>query len=521
MNERLYVNGTIYTMDEDRPWASALLTRDRRIQAVGDTSDVEPLAGPGVERTDLGGRFVMPGLHDAHLHLLFSGLKWLREGRLEQGAGPDRIVQDLEGCQCFGPIDESGHRWIVAGEYSSSAFPDGTARRDSLDAAFPDDPVFLFDYTIHHGLANSKAFELAGVQDDVPNPSGGKYMRDSVTGGLTGEMVEQARWKVMRAIPPHPDEVYREVLSWAVGVCHRFGITSVQEASASKRELEALKELETSGELALHVAAHLVWREEGFGMASLDELDELIEQREQYSSEHVDTSRIKVWLDGAPLPPHHTQADLTPDGAVDDTNILVPQEELTERLVAFDRQGLGVKIHCAGSGSTRLALDALDEVRRRNGDGSRHEIAHAGFIDTSDYARMRELDVVAEMSPALWHLPSSRPGTFNFATVLDEGILMTVGSDWIITPDPNLFPALQGMLQRGEQSVQLAEALRAMTLEGVRAVGRADDRGSLQVGKSADFIVLDRNLFDVPVEDIGATMVVRTVFEGETVFQQE
>ncbi|MEV6338792.1 amidohydrolase [Nocardia vinacea] len=516
------VNGRIFTVDEKLPWASAVLVSNKQIVAVGTNKEVLDQAPADTEVIDLGGRMVMPGIHDAHTHLLFSGLKFRYEGRLTQMAGPEQIVQDLENC-CKSHDFDNLTGWVIAGEYTPMAFPDGRPDRAYLDAVFPDQPVFLWDYSIHHGLANSKALELAGITSDTPDPAGGRFIRRPGSTEVSGELVEQATWPVSRAIPDYPAEIYRDALSWAVKVCNSVGITSIQEASAGWQGLRALTELDASDELTLQVAAHIVWREETAGMASLADLERLIDERSKHSSTHVRTDFVKLWLDGAPLPPHFTESRLTDAGEPDRDNILVPPDELRTALLRFDAEGIQVKIHCAGMGSIRVALDAFEEVRRVNGpDGPAHEIAHCTYIDESDYPRFRELGVIADMSPAIWHIPELEAVLsegYRFASLRKAGAHLTVGSDWIITPDPNLFPALQGMLQRGEQSVGLDYALRALTIEGAKAVGLADRQGSVEVGKSADLIVLDRNLFEVDVNEIGGTKVLATIFEGRPVYQ--
>jgi predicted amidohydrolase YtcJ len=518
-----YVNGLFYTVNSDQPWAEALLVEDGIIAAIGTQEEVRTTIDQKTEVVDLAGRMVMPGIHDAHLHLLFSGLKFRFEARLSPGGDQRQAIEDIRSCNCHGPQDQSGNTWVVGGDFFPPDLGPAGVDKKFLDEAFPDQPVFLFDYTIHHGLANSKALELAGVDHTIADPPGGRYIRDETTGELTGEMVEHARWPVLRAIPDYTRKTNAEAIAWAISVCHRFGITSVQEASASPQALRAFQDLERDDALKMHIAAHLVWRDEGFGMATLDVLESTIESRDTWASRHVDTAFVKVWLDGAPLPPNFTQADLTDAGEVDDSKILVPEAEFTSKLTEFDAAGLTVKIHCAGEGSTRRALDAIEAVRKVNGPaGPRHEIAHAGFIHSSDYERLSDANVVAEMSPAIWHVPEyGLTDFYHFRSVLENDTHMTVGSDWIITADPNLFPALQGMLQHGDQSVDLATAIESMTLSGARAVNREAHQGSLEKGKSADFIVLDRNIFDIPVDQVGETSVVRTVFEGEPVFVSE
>ncbi|WP_262107487.1 amidohydrolase [Arthrobacter sp. Marseille-P9274] len=515
-----FINGKFYTVNPDQPWAEALLVEEGRIRAVGSEDEVRSIAPRDTEFVDLEGRMAMPGIHDAHLHLLFSGLKFKFEARLTSAADAHRIIEELRSCHCQGPIDSEGNEWLIGGEYFPDSFGKEPPSRDFLDEAFPDQPVFLYDYSIHHGLANSRALQLAGVDESIEDSAGGRLVRDA-TGRLTGEMVEQGRWPVLRAIPDYPERSAVDAVAWAVSMCHKYGITSVQEASANPQTLRALRTLDEDGSMALRVAAHLVWREEGFGGASREQLDRLIEDRDVWRTPHVDPGFIKIWLDGAPLPPHMTQANLTEQNTVDASKILVPRDELVRAVTDFDAQGLTVKIHCAGEGAVRTALDAIAEVRSRNGsDGPAHEVAHAGFISDQDYDRLPELNVTAEMSPALWHIPEyGLQSGFKFNSVLRHGATMTVGSDWIITENPNLFPGLQGMLEHGVESIDLPRAIHAVTLAGAKAVNRAGHQGSLEAGKTADFIVLDRNLFEVPVQEIGGTEVLRTVFEGRTVYQ--
>lgn len=516
-------NGRIYTVDPGKSWAQAVLIDNDTITLVGSDDEVRAAAGPDTEFIDLEGRLCMPGLHDAHVHLLSSGLKFQYECRLSPGATAEQIVQDLTSCQCTGPASEGETPWVVGGEFFPQLFPDGEPDRSFLDEAFPDRPVFLYDYSIHHGLANTKALDLAGLGEHSEDPENGKLIRRPGSTELTGELVEHARWPVMRAIPDYSEDTYRDAMSWAISTCHEHGITSVQDASTSPQALRALQSLEHEGDLHLHVAAHLPWREEGFGMASTAALDQSIAARESFASKHVDTRFIKIWLDGAPLPPHMTQADLDDTGKVDESNILVPADLLVDKIREYDREGLSVKVHCAGEGSVRVALDAFQATRDANGShGPAHEIAHCTYINDADYSRFAELNVVAEMSPAIWHIEEyGLQEGYKFNTVLQAGATMTVGSDWIITPNPNLFPGLQGMLQRGENSIDLPTAVELLTLGGARVVGRDDRSGSVEPGKSADLIVLDRNLFDIPTDEIGAAIVVRTIFEGQTVYTAE
>lgn len=172
-----------------------------------------------------------------------------------------------------------------------------------------------------------------------------------------------------------------------------------------------------------------------------------------------------------------------------------------------------------------MALDAIEAARAANPQSSiKHDLAHTNIITPQDLPRFRKLNAVAEMSPAVWQLFGRTLGNppqpaWQFRTLLNHGVLMTLGSDWVVTPTPNLFPGLQGMLLRGEESVDLVSALRMLTINGAISLGWDKTQGSLERGKLATFIVLDRNLFEVPATDVAETRVLRTVFEGKVVYE--
>lgn len=517
-----FINGRIYTGDRARSWADAVLVEGGVIIRLGSSEDVRAAVGPDGEIVDLGGRLVIPGIHDAHSHLLAAGLKFRFECRLGVNPSPEGIVRSL--CECDKCRSGKLSGWLIGGEYNPNVFGPGAFDRALLDAQFPDTPIYLYDMSIHHGFANSKALSLAGIDADTPDPHGGKIMRRTGSSEPTGELVERATWAVKRAIPAFEPDVYRDAVTWAVGMANRFGITSVQEAGGTLPELRVLNDLDHEGRLTAHVATHLIWREEAFSGVSQKAMDDLIRTRAAYQSTHVRTDFIKIWLDGAPLPPHFTQSDLDPNTGLPDDKILIDAAELTAALVEFDRQGLRVKIHCAAEGSVRAALDAIAEVRAINGaDGPRHELAHALFVHPADLPRLAALNVGAEMSPALWHMRTPEFAGLDagckFATLQMSGAEVTIGSDWIIAETPNLFPALAGMLDRGPESVSVADAIEMMTIAGARAVGLDGKTGSLEPGKLADFIILDRNIFEIPPDEVGGTQVLRTIFEGRTVYQ--
>ena len=519
MADSVYRNGRIYTVDDSRPWAQALAVEGERLVFVGGDESVEKYIGPGTEVIDLDGRMVMPGIHDAHTHLLWAGLQLNYGCQFSQELSLEEMLTALQDCAAGRAKDQ----WLVAGLFSYDQFPEGKPHRSHLDEVFPDTPVFLRERTFHHALANTRALEIAGIDENTKAPYGGSLPRDE-TGRLSGELVETATELVEPYLPTTPADLNLSALRWAVGINNQYGITSVQEASAHLPTLQTLAAFEAEGGLSLHVAAHLIWGSPQFGGMDNDGLEQLIEQRGNYASDHVDVDFIKIWVDGSPTPPYFTQADVLPDGAIEFDRVLFPADVLNDAVIRFDRMGLKINLHVAGDGSARAALDAVEAARNANpGSSVRHELGHTNLVTPADMPRFAELGVIAEMSPSVWHLYGRLLGdpprdAWEFGTLHEHGAMLTIGTDWVVTPTPNLFPALEGMLDRGDESIDLPAALRAMTFNGAYAVGRETVSGSLEQGKSADFIVLDRNLFDIPVPEISETRVLRTVFEGSTVY---
>ena len=514
-----YVNGKIYTVAHDPQWADAVAIKDGKFIAVGQRADIEKLIGEQTKVTDLKGNMVIPGIHDAHTHLELTGKQWTWWCHIPDNAGPELFIQTLQTCA----ENKSPDEWLVASAYGPAMFPNQVVDRTYLDQYFPDRPVYIVEHSWHHGLGNSMALQKAGIDPQTPDPEKGTIVRDQA-GRPTGELVENATWLVTQHIPPVPEADYRKAIQWALASHSRFGVTSLQEASANETMLRELDALDDAGDLPMHVASHIVWRHSGMGNASIEAMDALIENRARYATQNVNTDFVKIIVDGSPMPPHSNHADLDP--ATDEIPIdrlLVEPEVLNAAVTRFDAMGIKVKMHCVGTGAARAALDAIAAARAANGDsGILHEVAHSVWYSPKDLPRVAALNAVSEMSPAIWH--HGWPGmeeAFDFKQLHANGGLITAGTDWVILPDPNLFPGLEGMMTREGLSVDLKSGIEILTINGAVSVGKQDEFGSIEVGKSADMAVLDRNLFETPVDQIGETEVLMTVFRGKVVFGEE
>ena len=543
MADAIYTNARVYTVDASNSWAEAIAVRGDAFMAVGSKADIEALAGPDTVRVDLGGRMVMPGIHDMHAHLPQAGTKALFECGFPFSLGIPQVIEKVKGCA----TGASKEKWIRGGQWALEALEaPNPPHRKLLDAVAPDVPVFLMDSTVHAGWVNSKALEVLGINRDTPNPVGGVIVRDA-SGDATGILLDYAAYAAVQKIGRWSPRQMEQALAWSIGQLNAEGVTAIKEAMADGLALDGLASLQRAGKLNAHLGVHLIWRSPEGG--SQEEMEQTIARRAAAAGPDLHTDFVKIMLDG--IPPSQTAAILEP--YVQDARHAEPHRgyltiepaQLIEDVVRMDAQGLTVKIHATGDRSARLALDAFEAARKANHHlNLRHEISHAEMISPEDLPRFKALNVTAEMSPILWYpsplhaametvLGKERAGRFwPVKSLVDSGALVIYGSDWpSVVPSPSPWPGIEAMITRRDpygvhagvlnpaEAEDLATTLRIFTRNGAEALYTQDSTGSIEVGKSADFIVLDRNIFDIPPEQISDTKVLRTVFRGRTVHE--
>jgi predicted amidohydrolase YtcJ len=524
----VYINGNVYTVDDSQPKAEAFLVQqDGTFGAVGTSAELSKLAEDvSAKVVDLKGQFVMPGMHDAHSHILLASQQKLFEAKLGLDSGPDEMVRKLKdyagSCQHL----ETVGNWLIGNFYHYANFKDKKPDRAFLDEAFGDQPVVIRDYCVHNVFANTAALKAAGYEDSPEDPWDGWYVRRE-DGTITGELVEGAAKKLWAAIPKGTPESHVEALEYGVKMSNRFGFTALQEASANAVYLEAAKKLDEAGKLTMNLDAHVVF---GGSAAFAQEVPETlihsINNAHKYKTKHFNPMFVKFWLDGVPWEPHFTHCPITHEGKPDYKKILVQPDVFEDAIERFDQEGRTCKVHVCGQGSARFALDCFEKMRQRRPDGPRHELAHNMDVHADDFPRYKELRITAEMSPAIWHDPDMQREnnplvTYPFAELRKAGALLTIGSDWVFAPEtPNCFPGLQALLEgRVGWEMEKEDILRIMTIEGAKATGRDKMEGSITTGKSANFIILDRDL--VEAKDISTTVVLKTFFEGQEVYDYE
>lgn len=528
----VFVNGSIYTVDTNRTWASAVAVADGRIVYVGADEGAGTWTGPGTQVVDLDGRMMLPGFQDAHIHPISGGIE-AAACDLNGMQNVEEYLNAIEICARENPDEE----WILGGGWSMSAFgPGANASRHLLDEIVPDRPVYLTSSDGHSAWVNTEALEIAGITAETQNPADGIIDRGP-NGEPLGSLHEGAMYLVGRHTPEVDLETRTAGLMYAINMLNDYGITSIQDANVDREALETYRALDERGDLTLRVVGSQWWdRQRG-----TEQIPEFKELREEYTSGNVRASTVKIMQDG--VMENFTAVMLEPYVGKDTRGIpMVPPDALNVAVTELDAEGFQVHFHAIGDGAIRQALDAVEAARKANGaGGNRHHISHLEVIHPEDVPRFRDLGVVANFQP-LWAYADSyitdltipfigRERTewlYPIASVHRRGGMIAFGSDWSVStsnPFDQMETAITRMGSRGEteepflpeQRIELPLALAAFTINAAYVNHSETDTGSVEVGKYADLIVLDRNLFDLPPEEISETSVLLTMLGGEVV----
>ena len=530
--DMVLTNAHVYTPGG---WASAVAVGKGVILAVGDMNDMQPLITPQTKVLDLHGETVLPGLHDMHVHPTGAGQGEM-QCQLPHGSSPDQIFAILAECV----KGKKPGQWITGRAYEAASFGNTPPNKEMLDKIAPNNPVMFTDISGHSSWVNSAALKIAGITKDTPDPKGGIIERDS-KGEPTGILREYASFAVAGNVPPATHEETVRALHWALNTMLAQGITAFDDALVSSDIASAYDTLADSGELKQRVRGCLVYTDAT-----------LIAQRQLYARDRFSPSCIKILLDGVPTD-SHTAAMLDPyvplpgrsDAGREKGILQVPPADLNAMLVHFDSIGMTVKMHAAGDAAVREALDAIEAARKAHGfSGVLHDVAHNSFVAMSDIQRARDIGAVFEFSPYIWFRspiiddiekaigPERMKRWIPIKDAIDAGDFVVPGSDWAVVPTVNPWIAIETLVTRkqpggigeplgGQEAITLKQAVDMFTINSARQQYAADKLGTIERGKLADFAVIDRNIFEVPITTVHDTKVKMTIINGEIVYDSD
>lgn len=537
-------NARIYTQDPALPWAQAVAMGDGRILAVGKDAEILPLAGAATERIDAGGRLVLPGLCDAHIHLSHYALG-LREVRLADTRTRSEMLDR---------IGEAAARtapgvWIVGQGWNESWWGDTDfPTAAEIDAATgAESPAIFYRSDMHSAVVNSAALRLAGITAATPNPPGGVIDRDA-SGQPTGFLRELAIDLVSQHAPPPTADEHDAALLEGMAALHRLGITAVhaqrvKDGDDGPREWASLLRLREAGKLRLRVACNVAAHEMGH-LAGLG-------LRTGFGDDYLRLGHVKVFADGSLG--SRTAWLLAPFvklGADEADNLgvsVTPPQQMAAEFRRAAELGFPISVHAIGDRANRVVLDIFEELAASAPAPSiPHRIEHVQIIDPADLPRLAQLGVTASVQPihaiddmdtADRFLGARGAHMYNFRSLIESGALVAFGSDAPVA-DPNPFVGIHAALVRqrverlpappwyADECITLEQAIYAYTLGAARAAGWERSIGSITPGKRGDVIVLDRDLFAMTAEELHAGAVARvspvlTTFDGRIVYQQK
>jgi len=530
-------HGAVWTAATDRPWAEAVAVREGRLVYVGEDAGVERLIGSNTRVVELGGRLVLPGFQDNHAHPLSGGLE-LGECNLYDA----RTEAEVEGAIRAYASAHPDLTWIRGNGWQMSVFAAGNPGKELLDRLVPDRPAFLYSSDGHSAWANSRALAMAGITKDTPDPVNGRIERVERTGEPSGTLREAATDLVARKLPPYSLTQRVGAARRALAEANQLGITSITDADAPEEYLEAYAALDRRGELTARVAAALR-TDAKIPVAQM--ASRLRELRARYrGGNRLSVNSVKLFVDG--IIEARTAALESPyiGHGVERGDLNYQPDDLVARVAAFDRDGFQIHVHAIGDRAIRVTLDALAHARQVNGShDARPIIAHLELPDPGDIPRFRELGVIANFEgywaqrddfirkltePVLG--PERSRWLYPIGSMVASGAVVTGGSDWTVS-SLNPLQAIQvAITRRGveegpgpawlpEERVDLPQMLGAYTISGAFAMRTERETGSIETGKVADLIVLDQNLFAIPVTDIHRARVLLTLLDGQAVWR--
>jgi predicted amidohydrolase YtcJ len=538
----ILLHGRIHTQDSSRSVAQALAVRGNTIVAVGTDPAISSMPGPNTIIIDLADRVMLPGLIDAHIHLVESAQNLGKCSLEDKGISPAELKAKLGLCLQQNPGDPK--QWFEAVQINASGL---TLTRGDLDSILSERPMILYSADGHTVWENSAALKATQFSAATKDPVGGRIERDAA-GNPTGTLRDTAADMAGSTVPPRSLDFMASQLEHAFDAMHATGITSVQDASVDERDMQIYKYLYDAHRLKMRVRASFTLK--NLRAPAKIQIDRAIRFRSKWAidPDFLRADAIKIFSDGVIEYPSQTAALLEPyldaDGHPTQNRgpTYVAQAQFDRIVSAADAAGFTVHVHAIGDRAVRSTLDAFAASRRSNGMlDNRDQIAHLELISPTDFPRFKELGVIANFQ-LLWAtldptyivkntLPYIGPERSKYLyparSLRDAGALIAGGSDWDVSSfDP--FAAMERAITRSEgrgqgsllpeQSITLQDIVDAYTINAAYALKQEHTTGSLEPGKRGDFIVLDKDIFAIDPFDLHDTHVLMTYLDGHDVY---
>ncbi len=525
--ELIIHNGTIHTMDPLHPSAEAVAVANGRIIAVGQLEAVDATAHPNTRRLNLGGRTMLPGFYDAHVHLWKVGMLLTTMIDVRPSAAQD-IAAIIGAFHARTAVTPAG-TWLIGRGYNNATLPEQRhPNRFDLDQASAQHPIMLIHTSAHVAVANSRALELAGVDHNTPDPPGGRIERDE-HGKPTGVLHETAMAAVNKVQPPPTEEEFEAAILAAGKAFLRMGVTSVAEAGVTPVQLETYRRLTDERRMPFRVNA--------MARRYLDDGTK-VPLPERFESNWLRIDTVKLFADGglssgnaALSVPYRTGHEPGYRGL-----LRASDEQMRAMIWDIHRAGLRAAIHAVGDSAIEQAIGAIEYASSRLVSRLKHRIEHFGLPTADQIQRCRyRISIVPQPifiqalgSTFQHYLPAELlPRLYPLRSLLEAGLTVALGSDAPVVPDAHPLLGLkaagdrlsaEGMPIAPEQVVPVAETLPLYTMGGALAAGEDHLKGSIVPGKYADFAILSGDPLRAPLHRLTDLQVEKTIVNGQVVY---
>ncbi len=531
--DTVFINGSIWTGVDGAPRAEAIAIKGESLMAVGSNDELNSLKGPVTSVIDLEGKFVVPGMMDAHTHFMEGGFQLLRLNFRDVDSPEDFIFKIDSMAQTL----EVGE-WILGGNWDHEKWGGELPHVDWVEDVSKDHPVYVHRVDLHMAFANSKAMELAGITPEIADPEGGVIDRDHLTGNPTGILREsEAKVLVERVIPNSTDDDRRRAFQKATDYALSMGITQIHNMCninmCTWEDLQIIKSVHAEGGMRMRVYAAPWWTD-------WEKLSALIEENGK-GDDWLRWAAVKAQMDGSLGSRTAWMHDPYKDDPSTSGVLVEPDTTVFKRMMyEADAAGIQLAIHAIGTRANEWLLDQFQKIQEKNGERPRrNRLEHAQHLRQSEIPRFGREHVIASVQP--FHIiDDSRwahkrinedvlKGTYAFRSLLEAGATLAFGSDWTVAPISPIL-GIYGAVTRytidgsqpdgwyPEERLTVKQSLKAHTYGVAFAAFQEDVLGTLEAGKLADFVILSDDLFMIQPQEIKNVGVLRTVVGGKTQF---